>query len=166
MQIAGTVRQSGLVAKKVERILVNVTPVTEWLDVVEYAIWLAGRFEARLYAVDVINDPFGYAGWNLPMPSLQREYQKVVDDARNQLQAITERERAKGFVIESLIREGDPVEQITRIIKEEKIDLLIMPAHEEDRVEHFLFGRENHQLVRSMPCSILLVKQPLPGLTA
>ncbi len=34
-----------------------------------------------------------------------------------------------------------------------------MLADEEDHLEHFLFGRSNEELVRRMPCSILLVKK-------
>ena len=37
-----------------------------------------------------------------------------------------------------------------------------MLSHEEGHLEHFLFGRSNHELVRKMPCSILLVKKE-PG---
>ena len=34
-----------------------------------------------------------------------------------------------------------------------------MPAHQENRLEHFLFGRINEAIIRRMPCSILLVRQ-------
>jgi nucleotide-binding universal stress UspA family protein len=36
---------------------------------------------------------------------------------------------------------------------------LIMLAHEEGRMEHFLFGRSNEELIRQLPCSIFLVKK-------
>jgi nucleotide-binding universal stress UspA family protein len=47
------------------------------------------------------------------------------------------------------------------MVKKEKIDLLIMTAHEEGHIEHFLFGRDNEELIRKMPCSIMLVKKAL-----
>lgn len=47
---------------------------------------------------------------------------------------------------------------IRKVVVEENIDLLLMPAHEESRLEHFLFGRINDALIRRLPCSILLVK--------
>lgn len=37
--------------------------------------------------------------------------------------------------------------------------MLLMPAHEESRFEHFLFGSIIDAIIRRMPCSILLVKQ-------
>ena len=54
--------------------------------------------------------------------------------------------------------------KIVKTIAEEKIDLLVMLAHQEGHVEHFLFGRSTEELVRKMPCSILLVKkEPEPA---
>ena len=43
-------------------------------------------------------------------------------------------------------------------VEEEKIDLLVMAAYEENRLEHFLFGHCNEGIVRRLPCSTLLVK--------
>jgi universal stress protein A len=40
-----------------------------------------------------------------------------------------------------------------------------MLAHEEGRMEHFLFGQSNEALIRKMPCSVLLVKKE-PGQAA
>jgi nucleotide-binding universal stress UspA family protein len=40
-----------------------------------------------------------------------------------------------------------------------------MLAHEEGRIEHFLFGRSNEKIIMEMPCSILMVKKE-PGPTA
>jgi nucleotide-binding universal stress UspA family protein len=34
-----------------------------------------------------------------------------------------------------------------------------MLAHEEGHLEHFLFGRSNEEIIRKMPCSVLLVKK-------
>lgn len=61
-----------------------------------------------------------------------------------------------------MISDQDPVEEIARVVKAEKIDLIVMLAHEEGRIEHALFGGEKDVLTRTMPCSILLVKKE-PG---
>ncbi len=61
--------------------------------------------------------------------------------------------------IKEVIREGEPTTVILEVVKEERIDLLIMLAHEDGRLEHFLFGRSNEEIVRRTPCSIFLVKK-------
>jgi nucleotide-binding universal stress UspA family protein len=65
-----------------------------------------------------------------------------------------------------ILKEGDPTKEVLRLVKEKKIDLLVMLAHEEGHLEHFLFGKSNSELILKMPCSILLVKkepQPVYG---
>jgi nucleotide-binding universal stress UspA family protein len=79
---------------------------------------------------------------------------------------IVKEERQGGLDISIELKEGEPTAEILRTVKEDKIDLLVMLAHEEGHLEHFLFGRSNHELILKMPCSILLVKkepQVAPG---
>ena len=49
---------------------------------------LAGRFQATLYVLDVIHNPFAYSGWNLPMPSLEREFQRNLGQVRDRLHVL------------------------------------------------------------------------------
>ena len=67
--------------------------------------------------------------------------------------------KTQGLAVKTVMKEGDPSVEIIKMVKEENIDLLIMLAHEEGHIEHFLFGRENEELIRKMPCSIMLVKK-------
>jgi len=54
----------------------------------------------------------------------------------------------KGVKIKKIIKEGDPIEEILKVIGEEKIDLVILRAHEESRIEHFLVGSSNDAIIR------------------
>jgi nucleotide-binding universal stress UspA family protein len=51
------------------------------------------------------------------------------------------------------------VDEIEKVVESEKIDLIIMMAHEEGRLEHFLFGRTNEAIVRHLPATLMLVKK-------
>jgi nucleotide-binding universal stress UspA family protein len=106
-----------------------------------------------------VHDPFGAEGWNLPFLSLDEEYKNVLREAKEDLAKVIRAETEKGLAMTEMIREGEPTGAIPQVIKEKRIDLLLVPAHEEGRLEHFLFGRSNEDLIRRMPCSILLVKQ-------
>lgn len=107
----------------------------------------------------VIHDLLIFGGWNLPIPSLEEEYRKMLKEAKEELNAMIKKEKSKGVTIKELLKEGKPAEVVLSAVKDEKIDLIIMLAHEEGRLEHFLFGRSNEEIVRAMPCSILLVKK-------
>jgi len=127
-------------------------------EAVHAGVSLARKYRANLTVLHVVHDPFGMEGWNLPFLSVEEEYKRVLEEAKAELHGMIAAEQAKGLTIRELVREGEPSREIHRVIHEERIDLLVMLGHEEGRLEHFLFGRSTDDLVRRMPCSILLVK--------
>ncbi len=143
----------------IKRILV-VSRMTRYCrKAVHYGISLSQKYGAELYVVHVVYDPFIFGAWNLPMPSLEEEYKKTLKEAKRELDALINLEKNKGMPIKELLKEGKPTEEILKTVKEENIDLIIMLAHEEGHLEHFLFGRSNEEIIRRMPCSILMVKK-------
>ena len=141
----------------IKRILVVSRSTKHCRKAVHYGISLAKQYNSKLFVMHVIHDPFSVDGWNLPIPSLKKEYEKLVTKAREEIDHILKSERSEGLEIEEWIREGKPADEIIAAVKEDKIDLIIMSAHEEGRFEHYLFGRSVEELTRKMPCSILLV---------
>ncbi len=147
--------------KDIKRILV-VSRMTKYCrKAVHYGVSLSEKYGAELYVIHVIHHPFGFdlSGWNLPIPSLEEEYKRIIQDTKKELHAMIDSEKKKGMSIKEFIREGKPTEEIMKVVKEENIDLIIMLAHEEGHFEHFLFGRSNDEIFRKMPCSILMVKK-------
>jgi len=132
-------------------------------EAVHAGVSLAREFGAHLTVLHVVHDPFGMEGWNLPFLSVDEEYKRVLEEARSELHGMIAAEQAKGLAIRELVREGEPSREIRKVIHEERIDLLVLLGHEEGRLEHFLFGRSNEDLIRKMPCSILLVKKEPEG---
>ncbi len=143
----------------INRILVVSRETKYCREAVHYGISLARKYGAELSIIHVVHNPFGLEGWNLPTVALDKEYENIIKEAKEDLERIVKAEKAKGLPIKELIREGEPTAEILKAVKEEKADLLVMLAHEEGRLEHFLFGRSNEELIRRMPCSILLVKK-------
>ena len=141
----------------IKRILVVSRSTKNCKKALHYGISLAKQQNSRLYVLHVIHDPFSLEGWNLPIPSLKQEYENLVKKAREEIDRIIKSEQADGIEITEWIRDGKPDEEVIAAVKEEKIDLVIISAHEEGRLEHYLFGRTVEELTRKMPCSILLV---------
>ena len=125
-----------------------------------YAVSLAGKYGAELSVIYVI-DTLWLQGWNLPTMSQEEGREKDMKRIQAELDYLIGNEIKKGVKIKKIIKEGDPIEEILKVIGEEKIDLVILRAHEESRVEHFLVGSSNDAIIRKMPCSIFLVKNEL-----
>lgn len=146
----------------IKRILV-VSRMTKYCqEAFHYGVSLAKLTGAELYIMHAIHNPFSLEGWSVGSLSLEKEYKLIIEEAKKDLDALIDAENEKGVPVKKLIREGEPTEEIFNAVKEEKIDLIITLAHEEGRMEHFLFGRSNEELIRKMPCSILMVKKE-PG---
>jgi len=145
--------------KPFKNILVVSRSTKHCREAVETGISLAHQYGAHLYLLHVIHDPFNLDGWNLPVPSFHDEYEKMVADARKGLDRMVKIEKDKGLPVTVRVKDGQPSEEIKKVFEEEKIDLIVMLAHEEGRLEHFLFGRTNDAVLRKLPASILLVKK-------
>ncbi|HTZ18164.1 MAG TPA: universal stress protein [Dissulfurispiraceae bacterium] len=128
---------------------------------VHYGVSLAHKFGAELYVIHTVHSPLVFGAWNLPRPSIEDDYKKEIHNVKKELDAIINAEKIKGLAISEIIREGEPTKDILDTVEKEKIDLIVMLAHEEWRLEHFLFGRSTEEVIRKMPCSVLLVKEDL-----
>ncbi|BDV42267.1 universal stress protein [Geotalea uraniireducens] len=145
--------------ENVKKILVVSRMTSDCRDAVHYGVSLARQCGAELYILHVVHNPFGLEGWSLPTVTLEQDFAKIMEDAKKDIDAILKKEQKDGLTITELVKKGEPTEEILKTVKELKIDLLVMLAHQEWRIEHFLFGRSNEEIVRKMPCSVLLVKK-------
>ncbi len=146
----------------IKRILVVSTSTATCRKAVHYGISLARQFGAKLYVHHSDYDPFDLEGWGLPTPllkALRENYLIALETDRLVLNRMIEKEKVPGMQVVVSVAEKPVAREVPRIVQEEKIDLLIMTASEEGRLEHFLFGTSMNEIVRTMPCSIMLVKE-------
>jgi universal stress protein A len=129
-------------------------------ETVHSAVSLAAKYGAELSVIHVV-DTLWVQGWNLPMKLDEEERRKEMEQIKSDMDGIISREKKGGMKIKTIIKEGDPVEEILKAIEKEKIDLVVLRANKEGRIEHFLVGSSNDAIIRKMPCSIFLLKNEL-----
>jgi nucleotide-binding universal stress UspA family protein len=147
--------------EEVKRILVMSRSTTDCKKAVHYGISLARAYGAQLSILHVMYDPFFLRGGSLPIPLLRalgEEYRAMALKVKNDLAVMIQQEKAGGMAIKEMVKNAEPVHEIMKTVEAEKIDLLIMAAHDEARIEHIVYGRINHEIVRRLPCSVFLVK--------
>lgn len=146
--------------EKIERILVVNRTSQYCREEVRVGLSVARKYGATLRLLHLISNPVDMEALNapLPYPDEHKRHSSIQDQAREELMKLLRPELSE-FPIEVIIRDGDPVAEINQVVQELKIDLIVLLAQEQGRLEHMLFGRENDEIVRSMPCSILLVKK-------
>lgn len=149
----------------IKRILVISRMIPYSKTAIKLGISLARKHDAKLHVLHLISKPVDLLAVNAPGLFLDEEYKNFKDsqqEAVEHLDKIIKQEVKSGYPITELVSDLNPVEEIERVVREEKIDLILMSAHEEGRIEHALFGGQNDAIIRRMPCSILLVKNE-PG---
>ncbi len=139
-----------------KRILVVSRDTKYCKTAVHYGVSISSKFGTDLYVLHVIDDSIGLESFQVG------ERQKDLLKIKEELTATIAAENDKGLKVKELMKEGDPATEILKVVSDEHIDLVIMLAHEEGHLEHFLFGRSNDEIIRNMPCSILMVKKE-PG---
>jgi len=133
--------------------------------IIHSGVSLARKYNAKLYILHLFSNPVDMVAVNAPGLFPEEEYKNYRNsqqEAKERLDKIIKQEIRNGYPITELISDHGPLEEIEKTVREESIDLILLSAHEEGRIEHALFGGDNDALVRRMPCSILLVKNE-PG---
>ena len=148
--------------KKIKHILV-VSRMSQYCqEAVGIGLSLAKQYGAQISVLHLVSNPVSMEALNAPLPypdGRHKSYASVQEEAKEELDKLLKKEINAGLPINILIREGRPIDEIMQVVKDEGIDLMVLLAHEEGRLEHLLFGRDNEAIIRRMPCSIFLVKR-------
>ena len=146
----------------IKKILVVSTSTSTCRKAIHQGVSLAKMLGAKLFVLHSDYDPFDLEGWGLPIPSLQalrENYLGALEADRAMLNKIIETEKFPEGKVSVFVTDKPIVKEVPRVVQEEKIDLIVMTAFEEGKLEHFLFSASTHEILRTMPASILLVKE-------
>jgi nucleotide-binding universal stress UspA family protein len=124
---------------------------------VRYAIALARNSQARL--------TFLHVGTSA-QAAFDTEFPIGLEDAREDairerlLKIVTPQEHVE-FVPQFVVRPGGPAAEIVRYAEEHAVDLIIMGTHGRGLVGHMVMGSVAERVVRTAPCPVLTVRNPI-----
>jgi nucleotide-binding universal stress UspA family protein len=113
--------------------------------------WPAGTRMEVLSAADIERLPYA--------PSVVTEIRERTEELVN---GGAERLRAAGIAADSVVIIGDPRVVITRRASETNADWIIVGPHSTTGVMGFLLGSVAKEVLRSAPCSVEVVRAPMP----
>jgi nucleotide-binding universal stress UspA family protein len=127
----------------------------------QYAICLASAFKAELLALYVINTRAveDLLKARIFLQDEQMEYERDMEsDAQRYLNYINELAIKKGVALAAHNRRGSVHKEIGKLVKDEEVDLLVIGELSRIRSRRDEFYDEAERAMRSVPCSVLIVK--------
>jgi len=143
----------------VTKILVPVDFSEQSTHALDCAKTLAEKFDAPIYLLTVVPDPFmlpNPSGLYMPLPAGYAE--GLQRDAEAHLQGLLSYVERARFGVHSAVLFGDPAIKILDYVGVETIDLIVMGTHGRGGFAHALMGSVAEKVVRSATCPVLTVR--------
>lgn len=145
----------------IRRLLVYIDGTEQSIAAAQFALCCVKTMGAELTALYVVNtralDELLKA--RIFLKEEQLEYSRDLEaDADRYLNHVRELARKKGIAIETLKATGAPSQEIVRTVKEGGYDLLVIGELSRIRSRRDEFYDETERAMRSVPCSVLIVK--------
>jgi len=145
--------------KKEERILVALGLGTYCQGVFDFAVKLAQGLDAHITVANIINDREIEAVRTVTDMGYNVDGDHYVSEAeaqrRAQLEKIMENSSFPREKINIVIRVGNPIDQLIRIINKEKIDIIVMGPKGRTDLEQVLLGSVAEKVFRRSPVTVI-----------
>lgn len=142
-----------MTANNFKKILVPVDGSTYSVKALKRACELAEAFDSKILVMYVVEK-------SIPINLLDRkEYLKILRKFGNKTldkaNTILSKQEISGKL---LLKEGNIVNEIEKVAKAEKCDLIILGNKGLGTVARFLLGSVSNKISQSSPCSVLIIK--------
>lgn len=130
--------------------------------IAEAAIYVAGKFQASLHFIFVVQDFEDYTGFMELPANMMTLKQEIFESAEMQMHAFADERSAKcsaaGITgVESKVLTGDIAEEIMNYAKSNRCDLVIMGTHGYKGFEKMIFGSIADKVVKNACCPVLTI---------
>jgi nucleotide-binding universal stress UspA family protein len=134
---------------------------TDFSDRSEYAFRLACSLArdhgARLIVLHVVPTPQGVGYNELPIvPPLSPDYRQELEEKLHKFKTVDPKLR-----VECRLEEGFAADEILRIARDTKADLIVMGTHGRTGLARLLMGSVAEQVARKAACPVLTAKAPI-----
>lgn len=148
-------------AGPIQNILVYIDGTEESLAAAQYAVLLAEFTKAKLEALYVVNTRAlnDLVKTRIFLQEEQEEYQRDIEgDADKYLQHVQNLGASRGVTVGTIKANGSVNQEIKRVTVENEIDLLIVGKLSQIRSRRDEIYDEAERAMRSVNCSVLIVK--------
>ena len=132
-------------------VAVDLSPHSE--RTVAYAVSIARQFGASLKVIHVYAPP---TSTEFGAQDMYRLLEKDREDTERRLASLVDRVRANYPKCESLLRTGDPAEQVASVASLLRADLIVVGRHHQTFIGRFLKLNQAPKIVHRAACPVLV----------
>jgi nucleotide-binding universal stress UspA family protein len=122
------------------------------------AIKVAKRESGRIILLGVVELPVaGFEGYQEFSVNIELEEQFSLR-MKQILEQEAETLKKEGISVDTVVRTGNPADEIVSLARSEKADLVMMTTHGRRGFMRFMLGSVAEKVVRTSPCSVLVVR--------
>lgn len=125
-------------------------------EVVDYAVALAGRLDARVHLLHAV--PVPLLGSEVPITCSETAVDEVIARRQRELDELAATYAATWVFASVALKPGDARTVITAAIEPLEINLIVMGTHGRRGVARLVVGSVAEHIVRVAPCPVLLVR--------
>jgi len=130
--------------------------------IAESAAYMAGKFNASMYLVFVVQNFEDYSGFFVPQMSMPNLESELVEGAEQKMESFCSElqpicDKYGVAELQSRVFMGDVAEQIVDFAVEIGSDLIIMGTHGYKGLEKIMFGSVADKVVRGAHCPVMTI---------
>jgi nucleotide-binding universal stress UspA family protein len=145
----------------IKKVLVPVDFSEPSKQAVNYGLSLALQYNARLVLTHIVPSNVGMV-YTFPTESFVFEKEQSAY-AKSMLPDLVPPEYRARVNLETLVKIGNVPDELLGIVKDDKVDLVVMGTHGRKAFERFLLGSLTERMLRKMPVPILTVSHLNPA---
>ncbi len=123
-----------------------------------YAMDLAADSGADLVLLHVLTPPVAYAGPEVPGALWGELQEKNRRAAQEELHRLAFQVKGPKVRVHTVLAEGVPFDQILRVAKRLRCDLIVIATHGRTGLAHMVMGSVAENIVRRSTCPVLTVR--------
>lgn len=155
-----TEKRSAAISVKNVLFATDFSPTSE--SALPYATAISRRFGSTLHVAHVLSDSSVLLmTGGVDYVSVGTLYEDAHNDAQEKIQRITT--RLEGIPHRTYVRHGQVWTNLSSIVKENAIDLIVVGSHGRTGLEKILLGSVAEDIMRHLPCPVLTVGPKVAG---
>ena len=143
--------------REVKKILLPIDFSEAAIKILQYAIFVAEKFNAKIFIIYVMEYPYTLSGVAPSRPDNEYEDQMISFAEKRMASFLKEHRGLLPLSYESSILSGHPAEEIISYAAMERVDLIIIGTHGHKGLEKMLFGSVAEKVVKLAPCPVLTI---------